>query len=59
MLPMQDIQKWPDQAFEAARLLVAQRGELGQATSNRILDVAAIPRAEKAESRPQGQRVVR
>jgi len=56
---MQDIQKWPDQAFEAARLLVAQRGELGQATSNRIRDIAAIPRAEKAESRPQGQRVVR
>ncbi len=59
MLPMQDIQKWPDQAFEAARLLVAQRGELGQATSNRIRDIAAIPRAEKAESRPQVRRVVR
>lgn len=43
LLPMQDVQKLPDQAFEAARLLVAQRGELGLATSNRFRDVAAIP----------------
>ncbi len=48
MMPMQDIQKWPDLVFEAARLFVAQAGELGLATSNRIRDVAAIHRALQA-----------
>ncbi|HSA94736.1 MAG TPA: 5'-nucleotidase C-terminal domain-containing protein [Acidobacteriota bacterium] len=48
MMPMTDIQKWPDRVFEATRLYVAQAGELGLATSNRIRDVAAIPRALKA-----------
>jgi 5'-nucleotidase / UDP-sugar diphosphatase len=42
-LPMQNIQKLPDLAFDAARTLVAARGELGLGTSNRIRDVAAIP----------------
>jgi hypothetical protein len=48
MMPMQDIQKWPDKVFEAARLFVAQKGELGLATSNRIRGVAAIPKAVEA-----------
>ena len=43
LVPMQDVQKLADQAFDAARLLVAQRGELGLATSNRLRDVAASP----------------
>ncbi len=48
-LPMQDVQLLPDRAFDAVRSLVAQRGQLGLATSNRIRDVAAIPRNEQAE----------
>jgi 2',3'-cyclic-nucleotide 2'-phosphodiesterase (5'-nucleotidase family) len=47
MVPMQDIRKWPDMAFEAVRDLVARRGVLGLATSNRIRDVAAFPRIRK------------
>jgi len=39
----QDVQTLSAFAFDAARLLVALRGELGLATSNRIRDVAAIP----------------
>ena len=42
-LSIHNIQKPPDLAFDAARSLVAQRGELGLGTSNRIRDVAAIP----------------
>jgi len=45
-LPMQDVQKLPDLAFDAVRLLASQRGDLGLATSNRIRDVAAIPKAK-------------
>lgn len=47
MMPMQDIRKWPDMAFDAVRDLVARRGVLGLATSNRIRDVAAIPRIRR------------
>ena len=42
-LPMQDVQKLPDLAFDATRALVEERGVLGLGTSNRIRDVAAIP----------------
>jgi 2',3'-cyclic-nucleotide 2'-phosphodiesterase (5'-nucleotidase family) len=45
-LPMQDVQKLPDLAFDASRLLLSQRGVLGLATSNRLRDVAAIPKAK-------------
>jgi len=48
-LKMQDIQKLPDLAFDAARYFVAQQGELGPATSNRIRDVAAIHKTKKTE----------
>jgi 5'-nucleotidase / UDP-sugar diphosphatase len=41
-LPVQ-YETLPDTAFDAVRSLVAQRGELGLATSNRIRDIAAIP----------------
>ncbi|MDT8069460.1 MAG: 5'-nucleotidase C-terminal domain-containing protein [Terriglobia bacterium] len=39
-VPMQDVQLVPVSAFDATRLLVASRGTLGLATSNRIRDVA-------------------
>jgi 5'-nucleotidase/UDP-sugar diphosphatase len=42
-LPMQNVQKLPDLAFDATRALVVERGVLGLGTSNRIRDVAAIP----------------
>jgi 5'-nucleotidase/UDP-sugar diphosphatase len=42
-LKMQDIQKLPDLAFDAACQFVALRGIIGPATSGRIRDVAAIP----------------
>lgn len=51
-LPMQDVQKLPDLAFDASRSLVSERGELGLATSNRLRDVAAVPRGRAAEARP-------
>ena len=38
-VPMQDVQPLPVCAFDATRLLVASRGTLGLATSNRIRDV--------------------
>jgi 5'-nucleotidase/UDP-sugar diphosphatase len=55
-MPMQDVQLLPDRAFDAARDLVIRRGRLGLATSNRIRDVAVIPRAKEAkgERRPAG-----
>jgi hypothetical protein len=48
-LKMQDVQKLPDLAFDAARYFVAGRGELGLAASNRIRDVAAIPGKKATE----------
>jgi 5'-nucleotidase/UDP-sugar diphosphatase len=42
-LKMQDIQKLPDMAFEAASRFVYLRGVVGPAASGRIRDVAAIP----------------
>ena len=50
-LNMQDVETLPTMAFEAVRDLATRRGELGLATSNRIRDVTAIPRAEKVEGR--------
>lgn len=48
-LPVQDVQKLPDMAFEAVRAFVVQKGQLGAATSGRIRDVAALPRADKVK----------
>ncbi len=42
-LPMQDVQKLPDLAFEAVCRFVFLRGVLGPAASGRIRDIAAIP----------------
>ena len=47
-LPMQDIQKLPDLAFEAVCRFVFLRGVLGPAASGRIRDVAAIPGKERS-----------
>jgi 5'-nucleotidase/UDP-sugar diphosphatase len=64
-LEMQDIQKLPDLAFDAARFFVGQGGELDPAASNRIRDVAAIPRKERkptlldGNSRTGAKRVLR
>jgi 5'-nucleotidase/UDP-sugar diphosphatase len=48
-MKMQDIQKLPDLAFDAARYFVSMRGIIGPASSGRIRDVAAIPKKAKAE----------
>jgi 5'-nucleotidase/UDP-sugar diphosphatase len=50
-LPMQDVQKSPDLEFYAARSFVAQSGDLGLATSNRIRDIAAIPRTKEPKAK--------
>ena len=42
-LAVQDVVALPDLAFDAARSLVAARGELGLAASNRIRDVSILP----------------
>jgi len=47
LLPMQDVLKLPDLAFDAAREFVTMRGVLGPASSNRIRDIAAIPGKSK------------
>jgi 5'-nucleotidase/UDP-sugar diphosphatase len=44
-------------AFDAVRALIAERGELGLATSNRIRDVAAIPGKKKAKSEDRPLRI--
>ena len=41
-LNMQDVQVLPTSAFDAARILVTQRGDLGLAASNRIRDIAVL-----------------
>ncbi len=46
--PMEDVQPVSVSAFDALRDLVTERRRLGLATSNRIRDVAAIPRNETA-----------
>jgi 5'-nucleotidase/UDP-sugar diphosphatase len=58
-LTMQDVQKPPDLEFYAARSFVAQRGELGLATSNRIRDIAAIPRTKDAEGKARQKVITR
>jgi 5'-nucleotidase/UDP-sugar diphosphatase len=58
-LKMQDVQKLPDLAFDAARYFVAGRGELGPAASNRIRDVAAIPGNKKTEGEAQPMSSIR
>jgi len=57
-LKMQDIQKLPDLAFDAACRFVYLRGVLGPAASGRIRDVAAIPKNTKAEGEayPMGRK---
>jgi 2',3'-cyclic-nucleotide 2'-phosphodiesterase (5'-nucleotidase family) len=42
-MPVQDVVTQPDLAFDAVRALVAERGEIGPAASNRLRDIAAIP----------------
>jgi len=43
LMPVQDKVTLDTLAFDAARALVVERGELGPAASNRLRDIAAIP----------------
>jgi hypothetical protein len=43
LMPWQDRVTLDTLAFNAARALVIERGELGPAASNRLQDIAAIP----------------
>jgi 2',3'-cyclic-nucleotide 2'-phosphodiesterase (5'-nucleotidase family) len=43
LMPVQDVVTLGTLAFDAARALVVERGELGPAASNRIQDIGAIP----------------
>ena len=43
LMPVQDVVPLNTLAFDAARALVVERGELGPEASNRIRDIAAIP----------------
>ena len=43
LMPVQDVVTLNTLAFDAARALVVERGELGPAASNRIRDIGAIP----------------
>jgi hypothetical protein len=43
IIPVTDAVTLDTLAFDAARALVVERGELGPAASNRIRDIGAIP----------------